>query len=260
MTSSFQVVSDELRAHASHLDALGDRLNTAVSAASQVSMDTEAYGIICSFVPPIVNVTTQQHATDALNAAVEGMSGTADNLRSAATSYDDQEGSNASPFEAQLRNDGTPMSPAAGNSGFNPRIGTTVTQPSLAPAAKTTDPTGSVTDAVMDPVSAAVDSSRAATPAAGAVGDAVLDPVSSAVDSSRDATRSVTNAVLDPVSKAVTDSTGPTLAPAGMESPVQPRIGTTVTEPTLAPAGMETSPTEPSLARGRTETDPVERS
>jgi excreted virulence factor EspC (type VII ESX diderm) len=122
--TSFEVVSDELRAHASHLDGLRDRLNTAVSAAGQVSMDNEAYGILCSFLPPIVNATTQQHATDTLNAAVEGMSTTADNVRTAAASYDDSEQSNAAPFKAQLAgDDGTAAQPALAP--LQPRIGTT---------------------------------------------------------------------------------------------------------------------------------------
>lgn len=142
MTSSFEVVSSELRAHASHLDGLSDRLNTAVSAAGQVSMDNQAYGILCAFLPPIVNATTQQDATDALKAAVEGMSTTADNVRTAASNYDEQEQSNAAPFQAQLDADGTsggaasqsysPIQPRIGTvepRTIQPRIGTVVTEP-----------------------------------------------------------------------------------------------------------------------------------
>lgn len=103
--TSFEVVGDELRAHASHLDGLRDRLDTAVSAAGEVSMGNEAYGILCAFLPPIINATTQQAATDALNAAVEGMSTIADNVRAAASGYDEQEQSNAAPFKAQLSAD-----------------------------------------------------------------------------------------------------------------------------------------------------------
>ncbi|KAA9165622.1 ESX-1 secretion-associated protein [Amycolatopsis acidicola] len=99
----FEVVPDELRTHASHLDGLVDRLNTAVDAAKTVTMDNEAYGLICSFLPPIINATCQQDATDALNAAVEGMTTTADNVRTAASGYDEQDKAAASPFEAQLR-------------------------------------------------------------------------------------------------------------------------------------------------------------
>ncbi|NKQ51275.1 ESX-1 secretion-associated protein [Amycolatopsis sp. K13G38] len=107
---SFEVVPDELRAHGSHLDGLVDRLHTAVDAAKTVTLDDEAYGLLCGFLPPIVNATTQDDATDTLNAAVEGVSTIADNVRTAATSYDDQDQTNAQPFQAQLR-EGTVVAP-----------------------------------------------------------------------------------------------------------------------------------------------------
>jgi Excreted virulence factor EspC, type VII ESX diderm len=114
---SYEVVPDDLRAHASHLDGLVDRLNTAVSAAGSVTMDDHAYGLLCAFLPPIVKATTEQHATDTLHAAVDGMSTTADNVRTAASNYDEQDQANAEPFQAQLR---------AGEA-LSPRIGTVVT-------------------------------------------------------------------------------------------------------------------------------------
>ncbi|TNC29675.1 type VII secretion target [Amycolatopsis alkalitolerans] len=118
---SFEVVPDELRTHASHLDGLSDRLNTAVNAAGTVVMDSEAYGLLCSFLPPIVNATTQQDATDTLKSAVEGMSTTAGNVRTAASSYDERDKGNARPFEAQLRSDATATRMAR-------RIGTAVAE------------------------------------------------------------------------------------------------------------------------------------
>ncbi|MEV6905329.1 type VII secretion target [Amycolatopsis sp. NPDC051372] len=98
MSSGFELVPDELRAHSAHLDGLVDRLNQAMSAARSVSVDNSAYGILCAFLPPVVNATTQQHANDTLGAAVKGMSSTADNIRTAAASYDQQEHSAATPF------------------------------------------------------------------------------------------------------------------------------------------------------------------
>jgi len=106
---SYEVAPEELRAHGSHLDGLVDRLNTAVDAAKTVVMDDSAYGLLCSFLPPIVNATTQDKATETLGAAVEGVSTIADNVRTAATSYEDQDETNAEPFQAQLR-EGTVIS------------------------------------------------------------------------------------------------------------------------------------------------------
>lgn len=99
---AFEVVPDELRTHAKHLDALTDRLHTAVDAARSVVMDNAAYGVLCAFLPPIINKTTQDDATEALNAAVEGMTSTADNVKMAAQSYDDTDQANAEPFKKGL--------------------------------------------------------------------------------------------------------------------------------------------------------------
>ncbi|TWP46421.1 ESX-1 secretion-associated protein, partial [Lentzea tibetensis] len=45
--AGFGVTADALDAHASSLDGLHGRLQTAVDAARSVSMPTDAYGIIC---------------------------------------------------------------------------------------------------------------------------------------------------------------------------------------------------------------------
>jgi hypothetical protein len=92
----FEVVPEDLVAHASHLDGLVDRLNTAVSAAGS-AMDPHAYGLLCAFLPPILNPTAQQ-AAETLKAAVEGVRTSADNVRTAASSYQDSDHSNGQPF------------------------------------------------------------------------------------------------------------------------------------------------------------------
>ncbi|WP_243789596.1 type VII secretion target [Saccharopolyspora gloriosae] len=93
----YEVVSEELRAHASHLDALTDRLDTAVSAAKEVSMSDEAYGLLCSFLPPIVNPMEEEGVT-ALEAAREGVEVTAENIRNTAKEYDSNDEDNAESF------------------------------------------------------------------------------------------------------------------------------------------------------------------
>ncbi|MDQ0383104.1 type VII secretion target [Amycolatopsis thermophila] len=105
---SYEVNPGELRTHASHLDGLTDRLGTVVDAANTVVMDDSAYGLLCAFLPPIVNATTQGDAVDALKAAVEGMRTTAGNVRTAATGYEEQDRTNAEPFQRQLR-EATPV-------------------------------------------------------------------------------------------------------------------------------------------------------
>ncbi|MDT7798899.1 MAG: hypothetical protein QOI78_2332 [Actinomycetota bacterium] len=96
----FEVDSDDLVAHASHVDSLVDRLNTAVSA-SDSAMSDHAYGLLCAFLPPIIRPTGEQ-AQDTLRAAIDGVKGLSDNVRTAAQSYRDGEEGNAQPFERQL--------------------------------------------------------------------------------------------------------------------------------------------------------------
>lgn len=99
--TGFGVEPDELVAHASHVDGLVDRLKTAVSAA-ETAMSDDAYGLLCAFLPPIVNPTGEQ-AKDTVSAAVEGVQQIADNVRVAAAAYRENEqaskASFASPFE-----------------------------------------------------------------------------------------------------------------------------------------------------------------
>ena len=98
--AGFEVEPDDLVAHASHVDSLVDRLNTAVSA-SDSAMSDHAYGLLCAFLPPIIRPTGEQ-AQDTLRASIEGVTGLSDNVRTAAQSYREGEEGNKQPFERQL--------------------------------------------------------------------------------------------------------------------------------------------------------------
>ncbi|ONI92755.1 ESX-1 secretion-associated protein [Saccharothrix sp. ALI-22-I] len=98
---SFEVEPAELRAHASHLDGLTDRLTAAVDAANTVLFGDSAYGVVCSFLPPLLN-TTLREAAETLRASVEGMAATADDLRATALTYDEQDEANAVPFRTGM--------------------------------------------------------------------------------------------------------------------------------------------------------------
>lgn len=131
MTSrgSFEVVPDDLVAHASHLAGLVDRLNTA-SAATASAMSDSAYGLLCSFLPPIINPTGEQ-AASTVKAAGEAISTSADNVRASARSYQDNEDSGAQPFldsSSQMddTSSSTPYRRKDSPNMSNFRIGTTV--------------------------------------------------------------------------------------------------------------------------------------
>lgn len=156
MTSGgFDVEPDELTAHASHLDGLVDRLNNAVQAADY-ALNDDAYGLLCAFLPPIVNPTGEQ-AKDAVSAAAEGMQTTADNVRTTAQAYMDGDSQEAQPFLNQLANsDDAAGFTSGGSDGYSsggyssgseplsPRIGTTIPseplQQPLSPRIGTTIP------------------------------------------------------------------------------------------------------------------------
>ncbi|MBA8823310.1 hypothetical protein FHX42_000639 [Saccharopolyspora lacisalsi] len=89
----FETSTEELRGHAKKLRALADRLDTAVGAAEQVTMSTEAYGKICAFFVPIVQGVSRP-GVDALSRASEAMNDTASNVRRAASTYDETESGN----------------------------------------------------------------------------------------------------------------------------------------------------------------------
>jgi hypothetical protein len=98
---SFEVLPEELAAHAGHVGGLSDRLNTALDAANAVSMGDGAYGVLCSFLPPIINPVTTS-GTDAIGAAVEGMGVTSDEIRGAVSSYEASDEANARPFTGSV--------------------------------------------------------------------------------------------------------------------------------------------------------------
>jgi len=100
VTGAFEVEPDDLVAHASHVDSLVDRLQTAVSAADS-AMSDHAYGLLCAFLPPIIRPTGEK-AKDSISAGVEGVRTLSDNVRTTAQSYRDGDEANAEPFKRQL--------------------------------------------------------------------------------------------------------------------------------------------------------------
>lgn len=97
MPDGYDVVVDELRGHAGRLDALQDRLDTALQAANQVHLGSDAYGVICQFFVPIVQAVSGP-GVDAIRQAAETMDATAGGMRSTAGGYENTERANTQPF------------------------------------------------------------------------------------------------------------------------------------------------------------------
>lgn len=99
MADGFELVTAELRAHASRLDGIRDQLNTALAAARTVSLPTGAYGVICQFFPPMVD-PVEQMGMDAIGEAVTAMEETATEIRGTADTYDAVDDTNRQAFRS----------------------------------------------------------------------------------------------------------------------------------------------------------------
>lgn len=82
MTDEFAVLADELEAHTGKVDGLIDRMRTAVDAANTVTMNNEAYGVVCQpfalLLQPFeeLGVSTLRQAADTLADAVKKVQST----------------------------------------------------------------------------------------------------------------------------------------------------------------------------------------
>lgn len=98
MAGGYQVITEALVAHATHLGGVHDQLATALDAAQQVSMPRDAYGVICQFFPPMID-PIEQSGVDALSCAVQVMAETIDAVKQTARDYDTVDAANAASFE-----------------------------------------------------------------------------------------------------------------------------------------------------------------
>lgn len=89
----------DLDAHAKQIDGIGDALKGAVDAAQQVSMPTDAYGILCQPFRMMLD-PVEQFGIDALNKAVEAAAAVANNVRTASNAYQAQDET----FAGELKN------------------------------------------------------------------------------------------------------------------------------------------------------------
>jgi hypothetical protein len=86
----YEVLTDELGTHAGKVDALAQRLEAAVAAAQQVTMDNSAYGVICRPFAWLLD-PFEQRGVEVLRQAGESVTGTAGKVRDAVQAYRNQE-------------------------------------------------------------------------------------------------------------------------------------------------------------------------
>lgn len=86
--SGIDIVTDGLRRHAGRVEAVGDEIANARSAAGQVSLQAEAYGQLCSpILVPIIGAL-EGAGIVAMTAAASAVDATGGALRAMATSLD----------------------------------------------------------------------------------------------------------------------------------------------------------------------------
>jgi uncharacterized protein YukE len=87
-SGGYEVRTSELATHAKAVDQVASTLGEALSAAEQVTMGVQAYGLICGplFVPMVLAVSTPGLVT--LGLAKQAMSSVSEAVRKTATSYD----------------------------------------------------------------------------------------------------------------------------------------------------------------------------
>jgi hypothetical protein len=89
-SDGYEVLHDELDTHAGKVDGLAQRLQTAVDAAQQVTMDNSAYGVICQPFALMLD-PFEQMGVKALQKAHDSVGDSAGKVRDAASQYDTKE-------------------------------------------------------------------------------------------------------------------------------------------------------------------------
>lgn len=76
MSEAFEVETEVLRRHAQRLAAVTDSVGLAAGAARHVNLNDGAFGLLCAFLPPVLNgaETATGDATDAAQETVDAAS------------------------------------------------------------------------------------------------------------------------------------------------------------------------------------------
>lgn len=98
----FQVDTDVLRRHATRVGHVAGDVGTAQSAAQTTDLNSGAFGLLCSFLPPIV-AGTDQAARDAIAAVREAADAMVTELGAMARSLDEVDGAVETRFQSLAR-------------------------------------------------------------------------------------------------------------------------------------------------------------
>ncbi|WP_412744020.1 type VII secretion target [Krasilnikovia sp. MM14-A1004] len=99
---------DVVLRHAGEVTQVSEAMRTAQSAVHQVSMDSQAYGVICQFLPALLTPVFDL-GVDALRGSVEALQETAAGLRGAAADTEATDAGNARAIGAAGRSPGSAL-------------------------------------------------------------------------------------------------------------------------------------------------------
>lgn len=87
MSDQFDVTPEDLLAHAANIEAIAERIGPIMDAMSSVTESTEAYGIICQFLPPVL-AGRQDEQKELSEMARENLTMLAQAVRDSAAAYE----------------------------------------------------------------------------------------------------------------------------------------------------------------------------
>ncbi|GIM96707.1 type VII secretion target [Paractinoplanes toevensis] len=87
MSDQFSVITQDLAAHSRTVGAIGDGVKEAGDAGHSVRAGGDAYGKICSFLPPLLGVL-QDTLIQGITDSADDLRDTAEKLRATAEHYD----------------------------------------------------------------------------------------------------------------------------------------------------------------------------
>ncbi|NKY47735.1 type VII secretion target [Nocardia cerradoensis] len=91
-----QVDPDKIRTHAKNVQGVSDSLSVALQAGQAVSVPTDAFGKLCSFLPPLFLDTVEDDGLEAIKTAADALNADAGTLEQVATSLQNTDSTNAS--------------------------------------------------------------------------------------------------------------------------------------------------------------------
>lgn len=98
MADGFDVDPEELRTHASNLEAFKDRFDAIMNASTHIEQDDEAYGLLCGWISGCLE-SRHQTQDDITSYVAENFTIAAEALRASAEAYENSDSESQTVFQ-----------------------------------------------------------------------------------------------------------------------------------------------------------------